>query len=800
MQAEIVETRFIETEKFPVEEVNEASRREKKFGGYPPVWELLTWWSRKPYSGARAVIAACLLPADVSAETFKRIVRLDAPPSQVHRLNPRIPAEYAPYFRNAKVLDPFAGFGSIPFEAMRLGVGEVVAVDLLPVAYIALKAVLEYPRKYGNRLMQDVERWGRWVVDKLRRDPVFSALFEPGVPAYIVTWEIVCPKCGRRTPLLASFWLSRPNPASKKEIIGNTFAWLEPVDGKLTIRVVEADPSNVVYDKEKGTLKVGDTVYTIPKPNVAVSRGKARCLWCGAEMNRKPGEEWLVKAAMREWFMRLEAFLRGEISIEELKDAPARPIVLFKIVNAGKRIAFLAATEEDQERMWRTYEMLRERWGDVDFPMERLWEYRSKSGGGLSIYSWGINRFYKFFTARPLLALYLLVKYVRAAGFAVEFEKLAGGWDPGEARQYAQAVATYLAMALAKYANYTCIGAAWDYLKPAARYMLAVHGYSLSWNFPEVNPAEVQPSGIGSFLRNVLSTVRALDYIIRAVGNSPTKVRVLLGDATRLEGLDGEKFTAVITDPPYAGEVDYTELSDFLYVWLKRALSDSDGLFLRPRFYPEAFFPGGREMTTQWEHLSLREINANAGRLKWALEHGKLRFWGNEIEYFTHMLAEALSRAADLLDDDGVIATYYASNNIDSWVALMKAGWRGAGLTLTAGWALTTEPQTRIAMQNAKATNLSAIFVWRKAREGAVDFKAARGEAEKYCSEQARKFKDAGHPDYDVYVAALACLASRILRGTSLNGINDVDSLLRRYLPTQAERITRQLFKAPLKK
>ena len=141
--------RFIETPKFPIAEVNEQSAREKMGGGRPEFWEMVFWWTRKPLIGARAVIAGCLLPDTVDSYDFRRRMRLTGAKKVPHRCNPIVPPEWRKLFASKRLLDPFAGFGSIPLEAMRLGVGEVVAVELLPTAYIFLKAILEYPKKYG---------------------------------------------------------------------------------------------------------------------------------------------------------------------------------------------------------------------------------------------------------------------------------------------------------------------------------------------------------------------------------------------------------------------------------------------------------------------------------------------------------------------------------------------------------------------------------------------------------------------------------------------------------------------------
>lgn len=86
------------------------------------------------------------------------------------------------------MLDPFAGFGSIPLEGLRLGL-DVTAVELLPTTYIFLKAVLEYPKKFGKSLVKDVERWGEWITEQLKNDPEIRELYDDDVAVYIGTWK-----------------------------------------------------------------------------------------------------------------------------------------------------------------------------------------------------------------------------------------------------------------------------------------------------------------------------------------------------------------------------------------------------------------------------------------------------------------------------------------------------------------------------------------------------------------------------------------------------------------------------------
>jgi len=149
-----INKQFIETTNFPIDLANDKSGREKQGGGRPPFWEMVFWWTQKPLIGARAVIADSLLPEDVGVEEFKRMVRLNEKTN--HRHNPIIPDKWRKYFEGKKMLYPFAGFGSIPLEGLRLRL-DVTASELLPTAYNFNNAVLEYHLKYRNKHVEDVK-------------------------------------------------------------------------------------------------------------------------------------------------------------------------------------------------------------------------------------------------------------------------------------------------------------------------------------------------------------------------------------------------------------------------------------------------------------------------------------------------------------------------------------------------------------------------------------------------------------------------------------------------------------------
>ena len=67
------------------------------------------------------------------------------------------------------VVDPFAGGGSIPLEALRVG-ADTFASDLNPVAVLLNKVVLEYIPKYGQKLADEVRKWGQWIKEQAEKE------------------------------------------------------------------------------------------------------------------------------------------------------------------------------------------------------------------------------------------------------------------------------------------------------------------------------------------------------------------------------------------------------------------------------------------------------------------------------------------------------------------------------------------------------------------------------------------------------------------------------------------------------
>jgi putative DNA methylase len=801
--------RFIESSLFPIGDVNKFSAGEKRGGGRPDFWEMVFWWTRKPLIGARSVIAGSLLPDSFSLLELKRLTRLWPPNvKSPHRENPIVTPQTKEYFSKIKLLDPFAGFGSIPLEAIRLGLGEVVAVELLPTAYIFLKAVLEYPKQFGKRLIRDVERWGKWVTDRLREDPDIRELYDEDIAVYIGSWEIKCPHCGRYTPLVGNWWLARVSGRSEESEeeeggarsgVFHRLVWMTPYmsSGIVGIRIIDLNRElgeeeiNARVNAKQGTVEVSGRAYNVPRPNIDARRETATCLLCNNTIkNAGKSKEWYVKEALKEYSNNLERCLRGEISLEELTRQPVKPRILAKVKAIDKDLEFEPATIEDNKRLWKAMEKLKQIWGDLDIPTEPIEPYCSSTYHTIV---WGFDKFYKLFNPCQLLTLVKIVKLIREAGKQIEQEKIKEGLNKEEALKYAEAVTTYLAIALVNHTRHNCLTTSIEPTQKFIAHALAFRGIAMTWNWIEEVPTV---DVLGSFTRSLRSISEGLSYLVSAVSGSPSKVRILLGDATDLSKLAGESFNLTVTDPPYRDDVPYAELSDFYYVWLKRTLSDVKEVFgvlkLTPRFHEEAFFDEfGNEVETQWRAFALREISENEGRI---------RYFGEKtdaLDYFKSLLSKSFNAMASRLKDDGLLVTYYAHTSPDAWEALLEAGWLNAKMRITAAHAIATESAESVVARGKVRLDMAIVAVWRKGTLGEALLDDVYAKAVEECSKNAQEYRKAGLEGVNLFVAVLGKVLSQFTRYERLIGLKissggQVKELVEKYIyPATAEAIAR---------
>ncbi len=523
----------------PLEAINKEASREKSIRhGHPSTLHL--WWARRPLAAARAVLFAQLVDdpseympdeqsADAERERLFRLLeelvkweninnedllnkaRLEIARSVARDLGVDVPigeaaireflAEKAP-----PVLDPFAGGGSIPLEAQRLGL-RAIASDLNPVAVLINKALIEIPPQFadlppvhppeseaaGGRkkqavlfqkewrgaqgLAEDVRYYGQWMRDEAekrighlypkititgqmlaQRPDLRAQGYKPGDQLTVIAWlwarTVTCPNpaCGAQMPLVRSFWLSK-----KK----NKKAWVEPV-------LPSPDGRGAGGEGVRFTIKTGEG----GPPDGTVNRRGARCIVCGTPV---PFD-----------------YIRAEGKAGRMG---AR---LMAIVAEGKRgRVYLAPTPEHEE----IARQAKPEWKpETDLPEQAL---------GFRVQLYGMTKHADLFTPRQLTALTTFSDLVGEARARVERDARAAGWPPAQARAYADAVATYLAFAVDRSANY------WSSLTPwGGGFIVQTFGRQalpMVWDYAEGNPFS---DATGNF-------IGAIDWIIRVVVTLP---------------------------------------------------------------------------------------------------------------------------------------------------------------------------------------------------------------------------------------------------------------------------------------
>ena len=430
------------------------------------------------------------------------------------------------------VVDPFAGGGSIPLEALRVG-ADAFASDLNPVAVLLNKVVLEYIPKYGQQLADEVRKWGDWIKQQAEKE---LAEYYPKDPdgatpiAYLWARTIQCegPNCGAQVPLMRSLWLAKkasrsvalkivPNPAAKRvdfEIIKNAKA------------------------SEVG----GGTV----------ARGSATCPCCGYTT---------PVAAVR---VQLKARKGGAADarlfavVTTRADQQGR---FYRLPNERDLQATVAAAKELEKRR-------KEHKGPLSFAPEEPLPLMS---GVFNAPLYGHDTWGSLFTHRQTLALTTLVQLVRSAG-----EKL----RTGAALDLAGAIQACLAMALDKQADSDSSLCAWRATSQDIGHTFGRQALPMLWDFVEANIIGGSTRDWGNAVEGILKALLSLDAEVHP------------GQASKADStacpLPSDATSAFITDPPYYNAVPYADLSDFFYVWLRRILPDPLSAAFKTELAPKA--------------------------------------------------------------------------------------------------------------------------------------------------------------------------------------------------------------------
>lgn len=572
--------RLIEVD-LPIKRISTHARREKSIR-HGHISTLHIWWARRPLAACRAVICASLWPdpADpLCPESFRDKARTEMLAWSSHERAQLLSEESRIRFKKARqnpiffsdpielrgalldfiadfanwdnstvkefldtsraltqsaheslggapgtrplVVDPFAGGGSIPLEALRVG-ADAFASDLNPVAVLLNKVVLEYIPKYGQKLADEVRKWGEWIKIEAEKE---LAEFYPTDPdgsipiAYLWARTITCegPGCGAEVPLMRSLWLAKKatNSVLLKFIT-------RPRAKKVDFEIIEnAKPRNV----GEGTVK----------------RGSACCPLCGYATPVSSVRRQLSKAHGGANSARLYA------------------VVTIKKGAQGRR--YRLPNKRDLELISRASKELKKRNVINDVPLSTVPDEPTPKADGhravssLAIY--GMTQWSHLFTDRQLLALTTLARLV---------SKISSIMNVSDSQDFRLAVQTCLAFCVDKIADLGNAFCPWEPVAECPRNLFARQALAMGWNFAE-------GVSIGESSGSFQIMLDRFSYVLNEIGSDWEIGQVGMMSSYQ-HVLSDSIASAFITDPPYYDSVPYAEVSDFFYVWLKRSLCD----------------------------------------------------------------------------------------------------------------------------------------------------------------------------------------------------------------------------------
>lgn len=697
----------------PLDDINEAASREKSIRhGHPSTLHL--WWARRPLAAARAVIFAQMVndpggergwtSTKTKAQAAKEredlfdiirdLVKWENTNNEsvLNRAREAIRKSWRETCELNKgksgfdpdklpaFHDPFAGGGSIPLEAQRLGL-ESYASDLNPVAVMINKAMIEIPPKFAGRppvgplpegeadldlketwrgasgLAEDVRRYGHWM-----REEAFKRIGHL-YPKIKITEEMAAERddlkhyVGKELTVIAWLWartVKSPNPAfSHVDVpLVSSFvlsskkgkeAYIEPVVGNNSYRFNVMVSSKNVEDAKRGTKMARGAHF--------------RCL-----MSDTPIEGNYIKAEGK----------AGRMGSR-----------MMAIVAEGERgRVYLPPTLEHET----TVNMAHPTWQ----PEPEIAPDKRSMFTPL----YGMTHFKHLFTPRQLVALTTFSDLVQEARHKViEDAKAKGIKDDGigidaggtGATAYGDAVAVYLAFIIEQVANHSSTICGWNSANAQMRSVFARQAIPMTWDFAESN---IFCSSSGSFNNLFVRMIKGFS----ALGLGISGI-TLQKDATT-QDLSINK--VISTDPPYYDNIGYADLSDFFYIWMRRSLRN-----IYPSLFSTMAVPKEQELVaTPYRHGSKEAAEA----------------------FFLDGMTKAIHNMAKQAHLAFPVTIYYAFKQSDTqeesttstgWETFLEAIIR-AGFSIDGTWPVRTEKEGRVIGIGNNALASSIVLVCKK--------------------------------------------------------------------------------------
>ena len=708
--------RFIE-ETFPVREVSKQGAREKNIR-HGHISTLHIWWARRPLATSRATNLAALIPAPKDEKEKREISEFIAEFSKWENSNnPEMIEKARKMILDAnngvppKVLDPFAGGGSIPLEAMRLGC-ETYASDYNPVAVLIEKCTLEYPQKYGkpipykkyleerpwlekkienedlfdddkmvNPLVEDVKYWGNWVLEEAKKE---IGRFYPNDPdgsipvGYIWSRTVPCqnPACGTEIPLFRQYWLAKK---PKKKV--SLYPFIEESKVKFKIVGDGYEPFPEDFEPTSGS----------------VSRAIVTCPVCGNVIEAKTTRRLFQQGKNSERMVAVVLHKPGETG-KKYRLANEQDINIFKQAEAY--------LQEKREK-------LKQEWGIDPVPDEPMNKKDSTTIGGRG---YGFNNWGELTNSRQKISIIY---------FSDFFLKIKKNYEETLDLNYFNAMISYLAIAIDKVAVYQTTFGYWHNTRELVNPALGRQAIIMTWDYSEVNIFGGNAdwnSGI-KWIVKYLIHFQKIPNILNFNDNM-----INISSATKLNYEDNS-FDAVFTDPPYYDNINYAVLSDFFYVWLKRTVGG---------IYPELFSTLLTPKTIEIVSNLIRHNNKEQSK-----------------KFFEENLKKAFLEMYRVLKSNGIVVIVYAHKTTEGWETLVNS-LLDSNLVVTAAYPLDTEMMNKVKAHGTASLASSIYIIARKISRINVGFyNNIKEELKQYLNVKLDKLWSEGIGGADFFIAAI---------------------------------------------
>ena len=709
----------------PLDAINAASTREKSIRhGHPSTLHL--WWARRPLATARAVIFSQLVndpswkwemehpgkmpPGHLKglwATSRKRLFKIIEELVQwknttnedvLKRARNEIrkswieTCEINKGHPDAKELfnpnkmpglhDPFAGGGTIPLEAQRLGL-EAFASDLNPVAVLITKAMIEIPPRFAGMppvnpearskvggvsgswlgatgLAEDVRYYGEWM--RCEAEKRIGHLYPPVEVRAEMANERPDLKqyVGQKLTVIAWIWartVKSPNPAfSHVDVpLASTFV-LSSKKGK------EAYVNPVIDgDSYRFEVRLG------PPPNRTETKRGTKSGGSGS-----PFLCMLSGSPMPFQYLRTEA----------------------KAGRMGSRLMAIVA-EGVRERVYLAPSYAIQQVADRAHPHWTPESALPAKALGFRIQEYGMTKWRDLFTPRQLVALTTFSDLAAEARARIEANATAAGhhvdqsgFEAGGAsgKAYAEAVSVYLGFLIGQVANHSSNICGWNNPNTQMRSLFARHAIPMTWDYAESNVFSSSSGSLNNLFKRMIKGFVAL--------GAPYQGYATQVDA-QTQNTSANKL--ISTDPPYYDNIGYADLSDFFYVWLRRTLGP-----VFPSLFATIAVPKAEELVaTPYRHGSKQAAES----------------------FFLSGMRKAMTRLAEQGHPSSPITIYYAFKQSETkgtegtlspgWVTFLDAVHQ-AGLQLTGTWPMRTEKKGRVIGIGSNALASSVVLVCRK--------------------------------------------------------------------------------------